>query len=199
MDKKDLLQKYLEAETSVAEERELAKADKNVGLLTEALAAEFAPPRDAAGEFAPLSDAASEVAPLSDASEEFDPLRDAAGEFAPLPDASEEFDRIVRSARRRTIRRWSYAATGMAAILVAVLFLTRKPADPQPAVQDTMEMIRQLQLISNLDPADAEGYEFEPVGDGFIMTARYEDGSTASFLLTPMDGGQSFHLVAVGR
>ena len=87
----------------------------------------------------------------------------------------------------------------MAAILVAVLFLTRKPAAPQPAGQDTMEMIRQLQLISSLDPADAEGYEFEPVGDGFIMTARYEDGSTASFLLTPMDGGQSFHLVAVGR
>lgn len=181
MDKKDLLQKYLEAETSMAEERELAKADKNVGLLTEALAGEG---------IASLSDAAAEG---------FAPLRNATGEFAPLPDATEEFDRIVRSWRRRTIRRWSYAATGMAAILVAVLFLTRKPAAPQPAGQDTMEMIRQLQLISSLDPADAEGYEFEPVGDGFIMTARYEDGSTASFLLTPMDGGQSFHLVAVGR
>lgn len=180
MDKKDLLQKYLEAETSLAEERELAKADKNVGLLAEALAAEFAP----------LSDAAADGSA---------PLRNATGEFAPLPDATEEFDRIVRGARRRTFRRWSYAATGMAAILVAVLFLTRKPAAPQPAGQDTMEMIRQLQLISSLDPADAEGYEFEPVGDGFIMTARYEDGTTASFLLTPMDGGQSFHLVAVGR
>ena len=181
MDKKDLLQKYLEAETSVAEERELAKTDKDVGLLADALAGEFAPLRNAATEgFAPLPDAAAEG-------------------FAPLPDATEEFDRIVRSWRRRTIRRWSYAATGMAAILVAVLFLTRKPVDPQPAGQDTMEMIRQLQLISSLDPADAEGYEFEPVGDGFIMTARYEDGSTASFLLTPMDGGQSFHLVAVGR
>ena len=190
MDKKVLLQKYLEAETSLAEERELAKADKNVGLLTEALAAEFAP----------LSDAAADgSAPLRNATGEFAPLPDAASEVAPLSDASEEFDRIVRSARIRTIRRWSYAATGMAAILVAVLFLTRKPAAPQPAAQDTMEMIRQLQLISSLDPADAEGYEFEPVGDGFIMTARYEDGTTASFLLTPMDGGQSFHLVAVGR
>lgn len=167
MDKKDLIQKYLEAETSVEEERELAKADKNVGLLAEALAAE--------------------------------PLADAAGEFAQLPDATGEFDRIVRSARIRTFRRWGYALSGMAAILVAVLFLTRKPAAPQPAGQDTMEMIRQLQLISSLDPADAEGYEFEPVGDGFIMTARYEDGTTASFLLTPMDGGESFHLVAVGH
>ena len=165
-----MLQKYLEAETSVAEERELAKADKAVGLLAEALAAE----------------------PLSELSE-------ATGEFAPLPDATEEFDRIIHSARRRTIRRWSYAVTGMAAILVAVLFLTRKPTPPQPAGQDAMEMIHQLQLISSLDPADAEGYEFEPVGDGFIMTAHYKDGSSASFLLTPMDGGQSFHLVAVGH
>ena len=169
MDKKDLIQKYLEAETSVAEERELAKSDKNVGLVADVLAAEVAP------------------------------LPVATGEFAQLQDAGEEFDRIVRSARRRTFRRWSYAISGIAAILVAVLFLTREPAAPQPAGQDTMEMIRQLQLISSLDPADAEGYEFEPVGDGFIMTARYEDGSTASFLLTPMDGGQSFHLVAVGR
>lgn len=167
MDKKDLIQKYLEAETSVEEERELAKADKNVGLLAEALAAE--------------------------------PLADAAGDFAQLPDAAGEFDRIVRSARIQTFRRWGYALSGMAAILVAVLFLTRKPAAPQPAGQDTMEMIRQLQLISSIDPADAESYEFEPVGDGFIMTARYEDGTTASFLLTPMDGGESFHLVAVGH
>ena len=83
-----MIQKYLEAETSVAEERELAKSDKNVGLLSEALAAD---------------------------------------EYAPLPDAGEEFDRIVRSARRRTFRHWSYAISGIAAILVAVLFLTRKP------------------------------------------------------------------------
>jgi len=187
MDKKDLIQKYLEAETSVEEERELAKADKNVGLLAEALAAE--PFADAAGDFAQLPDAAGGFAELPDAAEE----------FAQLPDAAGEFDRIVRSARIQTLRRWGYALSGMAAILVAVLFLTRKPAAPQPAGQDTMEMIRQLQLISSIDPADAESYEFEPVGDGFIMTARYEDGTTASFLLTPMDGGESFHLVAVGH
>ena len=58
MDKKDLIQKYLEAETSVEEERELAKADKNVGLLAEALVAE--PLADAAGEFAQLPDGQGE-------------------------------------------------------------------------------------------------------------------------------------------
>ena len=160
MDSKDLIQKYLEAETSVAQERELAKADKAVAALSEALAAE---------------------------------------PFSPLPDATGEFDRIVRSARRRTFRRWSYAISGIAAILVAVFFLTKKPSTPLPAQQDAMEMIQQLQLISSIDPADAESYEFEPVGDGFIMTARFKDGSTASFILTPMDGGQYFHLVALNH
>lgn len=158
MDKRDLIQKYLEAETSVAEEQELAKSDKDVALLSEALSTE---------------------------------------EFAQLPDAGEEFDRIVRSARRRTFRRWSYAISGVAAILVAVLFLTRNHATPLPAQQDAMEMIQQLQLISSLDPADADSYEFKPVGDGYIMTAHYADGSTTSFLLAPMDGGESFHLVAL--
>ena len=54
-----------------------------------------------------------------------------------------------------------------------------------------------MQFISGLDPADADDYEFQSLGDGFLMTARFEDGSTASFLLTPLDGGQSFDLVAL--
>ena len=160
MDSKDLIQKYLEAETSVAQERELAKADKTVAALSESLAIE----------------------PLS-----------------PLPDATGEFDRIVRGARIRTVRRCAFAFSGVAAILVAVFFLTRTTDIDMPTSQDSMEMIQQLQLISTLDPANADSYEFKPVGDGFIMTARFDDGTTASFLLTPMDDGNSFHLVAFNK
>lgn len=160
MDRKDLLQKYLEAETTVTEEQELAKGDKEIAILSRALAT---------------------VAP------------------DPLPDACEEFDRIVRGARIRTVRRCAFAFSGVAAILVAVFFLTRNTDIDMPTSQDSMEMIQQLQLISTLDPASADSYEFKPVGDGFIMTARFEDGTTASFLLTPMDGGNSFHLVAFNK
>lgn len=160
MDRKDLLQKYLEAETTVTEEQELAKGDKEIAILSRALAT---------------------AAP------------------DPLPDACEEFDRIVRGARIRTVRRCAFAFSGVAAILVAVFFLTRNTDIDMPTSQDSMEMIQQLQLISTLDPASADSYEFKPVGDGFIMTARFEDGTTASFLLTPMDGGNSFHLVAFNK
>ena len=160
MDSKDLIEKYLEADTSVEQEQELAKTDGRIAALSQALAPE-----------------APEL----------------------LAEVGEEFDRIVRGARMRTVRHCAFALSGVAAILVAVLFLTRKPATGMPAQQDSMEMIQQLQLISTLDPADADRYEFQPVGDGFIMTAHYKDGSSASFLLTPMDGGNSFHLVAFNK
>lgn len=158
MDRKDLIHRYLEADTTIAQEQELAAQDPDIARLAQALAP---------------------AAPQA------------------LPEAGEEFDRIVREARRRTVRRWSLAASGFAAVLAAVLLLTRKPAVPEPAGPDTLELIRQMQFISGLDPADADDYEFQSLGDGFLMTARFEDGSTASFLLTPLDGGQSFDLVAL--
>lgn len=154
----NLLNRFLEAETSVPEERELAAADPVVARLSEALAAQPLPA---------------------------------------LPDAGAEFDRILRQARRRSVRRWGFAAAGLAAALTGVVLLTRRPAAPAPAPPDALEMLRQVQFISGLNPADAEGYDFQPVGDGYVMTARFADGTTSSFILTPLDGGASFNLVAL--
>ena len=114
-----------------------------------------------------------------------------------LPEAGDEFDRIIRKARTRKIRNWGLAVSGIAAILVAVVFLVRRPDKESPEPEDTMELLQKLQFISNLDPADADGYEFKPVGDGFIMTAHFKDGREASFILTPIEGGQSFYLVSL--
>ena len=84
-------------------------------------------------------------------------------------------------------------------VLLAVVFLHRKPEPVETESPSTMELLQQLQLISNMDPAEAEDYEFRPVGDGFIMTARFKDGSEASYILTPMDGGNTFHLVSMNN
>ena len=154
----NLLNRFLEAETSVPEERELAASHPAVGRRSEALAAQPLPA---------------------------------------LPDAGDEFDRILRQARRRSVRRWGVAAAGLAAALTGVFLLTRRPDAPQPAAPDATELLRQVQFISGLDPAGAESYDFLPVGDGFVMTARFSDSTTASFLLTPLDGGSSFDLVAL--
>jgi len=158
MNRKDLIHRYLEADTTVAEEQILAAQDPDFALLSKALSPEPLPG---------------------------------------LPDAEDEFERIVRQARRRTAARWSLATAGLAAALTGVFLLTRRLAAPQPTTPDAMELLRQVQFISGLDPAGAESYDFLPVGDGFVMTARFSDSTTASFLLTPLDGGSSFDLVAL--
>ena len=168
MDRKELIQRYLEAETTFAQEQELA---------------------DSFVTSPPIDEEEQAVYRMIQA---IAPIR-----TEDLPEAGDEFDRIVRQARTRTIWNWSLAVSGIAAILVAVLFLARRPEDVETEPEDTMELLQKLQFISNLDPADADGYEFKRVGDGFIMTAHFQDGREASFILTPMEGGQSFYLVSL--
>ena len=170
MDRKDLIHRYLEADTTSAEERELAGS----------FASSLPESEEEMAVYRMLQ--AVEPAALED-----------------LPEAGYEFDRIVRKARTRKVRSWSLAFSGIAAVLVAVFFLVRKPEPVEPETTDVMELLQRLQFISSLDPAEADGYEFKPVGDGFIMTARFKDGREASYILTPMNEGQSFYLVSLNN
>ena len=151
----ELIQRYLKAETTLEEERELATANPTLARLSKAL------------------------------------------EMEPLPEAEDAFDRIIRQARWRKVRTWGLAASGVAAILLAVVLLTRKPENSDPEGTDSLEMLQQLQFIFSLDPADAASYQFKPVGDGYIMTAQFADGDSVSYLFTPMNDGKSFQLIAL--
>ncbi|MBR6864126.1 MAG: hypothetical protein IKM75_04615 [Bacteroidales bacterium] len=168
MDRKELIQRYLESESTSVQEKELADSFS------------ISPPVD------------EEEQAVYRMLQAITPIR-----TEELPEAGDEFDRIIRKARTRKIRNWGLVVSGIAAILVAVVFLVRRPDEESPEPEDTMELLQKLQFISNLDPADADGYEFKPVGDGFIMTAHFKDGREASFILTPIEGGQSFYLVSL--
>lgn len=167
MDRKELIEKYMEAETTGAEE----------SMLAESFASE--PPRD------------EEERKVEAILKAFRPALP-----APLPDGEEEYDRMIREARRRAVLGWAAGLSGVAAAVAAVILLTGRPALQEPA-SSPMDILEQLKLISNLDPAEAGRYEFKPVGDGFIMTAVYDDGQTASFILTPIDGGDSFAMLSL--
>lgn len=168
MDRKELIQRYLESESTSVQEKELADSFS------------ISPPVD------------EEEQAVYRMLQAITPIR-----TEELPEAGDEFDRIIRKARTRKIRNWGLAVSGIAAILVAVVFLVRRPDEESPEPENTMELLQKLQFISSLDPADADGYEFKPVGDGFIMTAHFKDGREASFILTPIEGGQSFYLVSL--
>ena len=165
MDRKQLIQRYLEAEITAEEERLLAESFTS------------APPRDEEERKVEALLQTLQTPPLE-----------------PLPDVSEEYDSIVRRARRRAVLRWGLGVSGAAAAVAAAVLLTRTPPAHSPAT-DTETLLEKLQLISDMDPAGASNYEFRPVGDGFIMTAIYEDGQTASFILTPIDGGNSYAML----
>lgn len=173
MERKYLIKLYLEAEATPAQERELAES--------------FAvtPPADD-----------EEMAALR-MIRAVEPVR-----LSALPDAGDEFDRIVC---RPIVRRpgfWGMSLAGVAAAIAAFVIFTGKPethdiqSDPE---NEYMDLIQQIAFISNFNPADADDFEFKPVGDGFVMTAHFPDGQSASYILTPMDGGASFNLVSLNQ
>ena len=90
----------------------------------------------------------------------------------------------------------------VAAAIVAVILLFGKPGEPAiPAAEqnDYSELIQQIASLSNFNPAEADSFEFKPVGDGFVMSAHFPDGHTASFIVTPLDGGDSFNLISFNQ
>jgi len=123
-------------------------------------------------------------------------------ELLELPEAGDEYDRMVRPSRVRPFYTWGLSLAGVAAAIVAVVLFAQKPETPGvPAMpqNDYTELIQQIAFLSNFNPAEAENLEFKPVGDGFVMTAHFPDGQTASYILTPLDGGKSFNLVALNK
>ena len=171
MDRKDLINLYLEAETTSEQEQDLAASF------------ESSPPSNE--EEKAVCQMLQAIKPLT---------------IDNLPEAGDEFDRIVKRSATRTYRIWGFTLAGMAAAVAAVIVLTNKPGvhETQAVSPDEYAvLIQQLNFISNFNPAEAESFEFKPVGDGFVMTAHFPDGQTASFIVTPLDGGKSFNLVSL--
>ena len=173
MDRKDLIRLYLDAETTCEQEQELA--------------ASFATTLPADEEEMAVYKMMQAVKPI---------------ELLELPEAGDEYDRMVRPSRVRPFYTWGLSLAGAAAAIAAVVLFTGKPKQPGvPATpqNDYTELIQQIAFLSNFNPAEAENLEFKPVGDGFVMTAHFPDGLTASYILTPLDGGKSFNLVALNK
>ena len=173
MDRKDLIRLYLDAETTCEQEQELA--------------ASFATTPPADEEEMAVYKMMQAVRPI---------------ELPELPEAGDEYDRIVKPAKVRIIYTWGLSLAGIAAAIIAMVFFVGKPENPtKPAMtqEDYAELVQQIAFLSSFNPAEAESLEFKPVGDGYVMTAHFPDGQTASFILTPLDGGESFNLVALNQ
>ena len=171
MDRKDLIRLYLDAETTCEQEQELA--------------ASFATTPPADEEEMAVYKMMQAVKPI---------------DLPELPEADDEYDRMVRPVKVRPFYTWGLSLAGVAAAVVAVVLLRGKPETisiPILPQNDNIDLIQQIAFISNFNPADAESLEFRPAGDGYMLTAHFSDGQNASYMLTPLDGGKSFNLVAL--
>lgn len=173
MDRKELIRLYLEADTTVEQERELY---------------------DSFASMPPADDEEEAVFRMMNA---ILPVR-----LSTLPEADEEYDRMVKPSRMRSFRTWGISLAGIAAVILTLVFLVRKPgstSEQEEPQYEYMDVLQQIAFISNFDPGEADNLEFRPVGDGFVMTAHFPDGQTASFMVTPLDGGKSFNLVSFNQ
>ena len=174
MNRKELIQRYLNAETSVEEEIMLAESFRQT------------PPQNEEEEKIEAMLLCMKDSAASDSSED-DRI------------AEEEFDRIVSKSGRRKGLVWAVSSS-MAAAAVILLFLLLKPASPQP--EDNTDLIQQIQhihLLSQLSLEDADKCEFRPIEGGYVMTAYFPDGETASYILIAEEDGKTYSLLSLNQ
>lgn len=174
MNRKELIQRYLNAETSVEEEIMLAESFRQT------------PPQNEEEEKIEAMLLCLKDSAASDSSED-DRI------------AEEEFDRIVSKSGRRKGLVWA-VSSAMAAAAVILLFLLLKPAAPQS--EDNTDLIQQIQhihLLSQLSLEDADKCEFRPIEGGYVMTAYFPDGETASYILIAEEDGKTYSLLSLNQ
>ena len=174
MNRKELIQRYLDAETSAEEELLLAESFRQT------------PPQNEEEE-------KIEAMLLC--------IKDSADPDSPEEEqiAEEEFDRIVSKSGRRKGLVWAISSA-MAAAAVILLFLLLKPSAPQS--EDNTDLIQQIQhihLLSQLSLEDADKCEFRPIDGGYVMTTYFPDGKTASYILIAEEDGKSYSLLSLNQ
>ncbi|MBO7561647.1 MAG: hypothetical protein J6T04_02025 [Bacteroidales bacterium] len=174
MNRKELIQRYLDAETSAEEELLLAESFRQ------------SPPQSEEEEKieAMLLCIKDSAAPDSSEEEQI---------------AEEEFDRIVSQSGRRKGIIWA-VSSAMAAAAVILLLLLLKPATPQPEDNtDLIQQIQHIQLLSQISLEEADKCEFRPIEGGYVMTAYFPDGESASYILIAEEDGKTYSLLSLNQ
>ena len=174
INRKALIQKYLDAETSVEEER----------LLAESFAEN--PPQDKEEETIAAILAHANLFVEADKGKDYLLEDDIIAE--------EEFDSII--SRHRNSRIWGYTLAGLAAA-VAMFFLLRTQSTETQSENYSGNPVEQVLLFSNNALEEAEKCEFEPIEGGYILTAYFPDGSKGKYLLSQTEEDQSFFLISL--
>ena len=117
------------------------------------------------------------------------------------PEGAAEFDRILVGGGRR--RRWLWAGGIAAAAACVGIFLLfspfRRTAAPEPDGFTPIEIAEQLQTLINLNIQDIESITARPAGDGVVITATQKDGTQSTYLMMKDGTDGSYRLLALNQ
>ncbi len=117
------------------------------------------------------------------------------------PEGAAEFDRILVGGGRR--RRWLWAGGIVAAAACVGIFLLfspfRRTAAPEPDGFTPIEIAEQLQTLINLNILDIESITARPAGDGVVITATQKDGTESTYLMMKDGTDGSYRLLALNQ
>ena len=156
--RKELIARYLDADTDVAEEMLLAEY--------------FATHQPEADEAAVAKMVLAErpEALLAAGEREFDREAGACG--------------AAPAGTRRAARRWRLALTGLAAAAALALILLLRPASKDTPAFTPLEIAESLNTIMDLGLGDVESLTAVPSGANIIVTVRLKDGSDLPFIMS---------------
>lgn len=170
-ERQQLIAKYLEAETSLAEERLL----KEYFLKHEANAEEKAVAKLFTGTSLPKlsqEDAVSEK-------------------------GAAEYDAIVRRKRKPfRIAMGTFACVGM--MLISWIIWSPKSQNPENSLSP-IEIAQGLSTLANMNENDIESMQAKPVGDGVIITVLLKNGETSAYMLTSAAEDGTLKLFAMAK
>ena len=130
-----------------------------------------------------------------------------AGQFELSEEKADEFDRLM--ARRPAWRNVPYwVASAAAAVVAAVFLLTYKQAGDasetgqrveQASRSDavTEQQISSIMSAANYANEQVESYRLRPVGDATIVTKTLPDGTSSSCIVCLSDDDKGFHVVPI--
>ena len=165
--RQQLLQRYLNVETTAAEERRLLDFYRqNADSLT---------PEE------------EDVRLLLLSSRQTD-------EFLPSEEKAVEFDRLM--SHRPLLRPLLWTAS-VAASLVVLFLATAHLLTGGKATADTSLDVADITSATNFAGEQVASFWLRPVGDATIVTKTRADGTSASYIVCPTDDEEGFHVVPI--
>ena len=108
------------------------------------------------------------------------------GGLAETDDAEAEFDRIVTEGekKRHKIVRWGITLTAVAAAIALLLWLMPARSHDADSPLTPVQIAEGIQQMMLLDIGDIESITATPAGPMAILTAHLKNGSTCSYILS---------------